>query len=901
MLRLVVFNALIAMFALNVNGAGNPNAPSKGEANNHPAVVSVSHFGTVKTLMAAREAVRRLSREASHSVVIELADGIYPQTEAFCLTSDDSGTPGRPIIYRARHRGKAVVTGAVQLDWRSPSAEDLAHGPLALLPLKARGHVVIARIPGVGMVPGFYHNGCRVGKDKYENDHSPILFQGGERLQLAREPDDGYYRMGKCFGGESRVIAYRNVNYGGSFKVDDAVASRLEVWAKEPDLWAYGLWRQKYADACLQVVKADAAERSMKLRNQDRYSLGFVEGGKYFVCNAFSALDRPGEWAVDRKSRLIAFWPKADVAAEPPTLAACETLLRLKDVHDVTFEGLVFEGTAATPIDGSGCVGVNIIASLVRRTGGGGIRLAKSSHCRVEGCDLYDLGEFGIWLGGGDTENLVSSENAADNNHIHHYGRITPNYNPAVSLNGVGCSATHNLIHHSRHQGVYFFGNDHRIAYNIIHDTVSDNDDAGSVYCCGQIPGWTARGTVIEHNLVHETGNHPQPVNCHAFYFDDWSSGVRLANNIISRASCGVLMGGGQGVAVVSNVIVRTLGSPISFCSRMQRRFWGGKEVVADSHLMRKLAARRKTPQAALWESRYPGMFRPLEMDDPVYAHNALWCRVEDNLAAACAPYELGYFSQVKADNVWTRNESVDGDPGFLNYRKLDFRPRPGTANAALIAATDFERMGLYRSARRFSPAVRYGEGVTYPTACRREYAPARVRLDIYGSLPTGVTNMATHLVNIELPLWAKGNRLCGEKTLGLASRADWQDYVVSFVPSADMSLTFEFMGGMGEYTVYDDVRAEGVKLRSPGFEDPSAWRWPKEVPAQVGESCVEPPWGVCENPFGLRPAEGRFVAIATQRLTVRQDGIAVKKGVPVTVRFKARAVPFPEEHVNRP
>ena len=110
----------------------------------------------------------------------------------------------------------------------------------------------------------------------------------------------------------------------------------------------------------------------------------------------------------------------------------------------------------------------------------------------VAGCDIYETGDGGIALTGGDRKTLTPGGLLADNNHIHHYSRWNRIYQPAIALNGVGNRATHNLIHDAPHMAIVFGGNDTRIEFNEIHSVCYESNDAGAIYA-GR--NWTMRGT----------------------------------------------------------------------------------------------------------------------------------------------------------------------------------------------------------------------------------------------------------------------------------------------------------------------------------------------------------------------------------------------------------------------
>jgi hypothetical protein len=86
------------------------------------------------SLAVARDRVRASGRVGKEQVNVWLEDGVYRLDETWVLRAQDGGENGFPITYRARHRGKAVVTG-VNLA-RLVSFEGACDQPVAWLRLE---------------------------------------------------------------------------------------------------------------------------------------------------------------------------------------------------------------------------------------------------------------------------------------------------------------------------------------------------------------------------------------------------------------------------------------------------------------------------------------------------------------------------------------------------------------------------------------------------------------------------------------------------------------------------------------------------------------------------------------------------------------------------------------------
>jgi parallel beta-helix repeat protein len=397
----------------------------------------------------------------------------------------------------------------------------------------------------------------------------------------------------------------------------------------------------------------------------------------------------------------------------PVVAARCETLVKAENASNVRFEGLTFEACRQTALTLKNCADVTVAASTVRHTGGWAVRIDGGARDTVIGCDLYDLGEGGVSATGGDHDTLIPGQHLIENNHIHHIGRYVACYRPGAAVYGVGNTIRHNLIYQTDHQALFFDGNDHLIEYNIVHDICLHTSDAGPLYACTR--DWSKRGTVIRHNLIHAAGDRVGPGDCNGIYLDDHTSGTLVYGNIISRCGWGIELGGGKD-NVVSNNLVVTCRESIGLHSRGIDSFAKpdsarGRESGCFRLLLKKLDLYR----SGLWTRRYPSLLAPLDMDS-IDAQNAHGNVVRCNALAGSDPVKVSNATFVMRTCVVTNNPVFNDDPGFADLSALDFRLLPDAPvfkNLPDFHAPEFEKMGLYNSPLRASPAVKFGPQAT--------------------------------------------------------------------------------------------------------------------------------------------------------------------------------------------
>ena len=732
-------------------------------------------------LESARKFVRTLKKEnggklPKGGVVAEIASGEIAVTRAFVLTSEDSGEPDAPVVYRAAQRGKTILTGGWKPAWR------LENGLLA------------ATLPDdISPVPGFF--ACGLG-NTWNGERPLSLYAGGDRLPLARWPNRGFHSIG---ADELRLGRYEprhagwNATTNGWFICD---APRIEAWAKEADLWAHGWWFYEWADTVSKVTAVDPVARRMRIDMQ-HVGFGVNHFGKYFVQNARSEIDEPGEWALDRSARRLFVKPPAD--GSRPVVARAVAVLSCDHAHDVSFEGFVFEcARGGGVVELQSCERVHVRASVVRHASGWGYRSTGCRGCRVEGCDFYDIGEGGLYVEGGDYKTLTAAENVVDNCHVTDYGRFISCYRPGISLNGVGNRATHNLVHHGEHQGIFFYGDDHYIGFNVLHDLCSQTDDAGAIYTYVWEKG-VHEGTVIEHNLINETGRHPDCGCNNGVYLDNVTSGVTVRRNVIARGRHGIASNGAR-IKVLGNVCINIA-----------------------------------TPWTRGDASKLPAKVPSVD------------CVISNNVAIACG--EPRYKATNEVAVALGGNLLTTEDPGFKDYFNFDWDAKPGSELARTVGDLKMRETGLYADRWRVSPPVKFGRDATRPRPFEGSGEGPEVRVDagVDGELPAGVKEFASAFAHGEFAIWGKG-RVIWTVIGGITTYAtpEWVERVLFFTPAYDATGNFTFMGAvrpdvMTEYELVSVKGAEpigelpkGPLLANAKKPHPVKLRYRKDVPVAV-------------------------------------------------------------------
>ena len=200
----------------------------------------------------------------------------------------------------------------------------------------------------------------------------------------------------------------------------------------------------------------------------------------------------------------------------------------------------------------AGSSNTNVNGCTFRNLGHNAVEISGGADCGVSSCDITQTGRGGIKLNGGNREKLTPAGHFAENNHIHHYSRWNRMYHPAISIEGVGNRASHNLIHDAPHMALYFGGNDHVIEYNEIHHVCEESNDAGAIYSGRD---WTMRGTVIRYNYLHHICGF-EGRGCVGVYLDDMFCGTLIYGNVFFDVTRAAFIGGGRDCSIENNIFV---------------------------------------------------------------------------------------------------------------------------------------------------------------------------------------------------------------------------------------------------------------------------------------------------------------------------------------------------------
>ncbi|QNK57382.1 Ig-like domain-containing protein [Paenibacillus sp. PAMC21692] len=692
-----------------------------------------SGLGTINapfaTLEKARDAIRELKADSGlpdGGITVYLRGGEYRLGKSFELTEEDSGTEDNPIIYKAYNNEEVKIMGGATIDaseFKTVTDENI----LNRLVESARGKVVKVDLAQQGITEygelvryGHSMNYFPEGISQYS---APELFINGESQTLARWPNNDFATVKKVIdGGTTHEIYPPPADDSGPWEgfVIEYDGDRPSRWTEANDIWMYGYWRWDWSDQSLQVDWIDTDKKQIKSVQPSAF--GILEGQRYYVYNLLEEIDMPGEYYLDRKSGSLYLYPKGQLEEASVQLSVLEEdLIHISNASHISFEGM-YMGTSrknAFYIEDSSHIIINDMT--LAQLGNRAIITKNSKKLQIINNDIFDTGAGGITLSGGDRMTLTPGENVADNNHIYNFSRIVRTYTPAILIEGVGNSASHNLIHGGPHTALVLYGNDHLIEYNEFFNVVTESDDAGAVYA-GR--NWTERGNVIRYNFFHDIGGLGGRVGVNAIYLDDAMSSAATYGNVFYDLYRAVVIGGGRDHSIENNLIIDGVQSIFIDDRAYSLPDWFKHSMDPDGPLYTSLYA---VPfQEEPWSSRYPELASILDDNPGIPAGNSVRKNVMINSG------EMQIADIVKEYGVVENNLTLDAgqDPGFVDADNMNFSLKPESIVFDQVEGFEdipFDNIGLYQNDKRIRMPSTGSFNLSSPIHGSEEVEPTKV------------------------------------------------------------------------------------------------------------------------------------------------------------------------------
>ena len=688
-----------------------------------------------RTLEAARGHIRALPK--SEGMTVWIGAGEYELAKSFSLNAQDSGSPGKPVTWRAETGADVRLIGG-----RTLPAEAFSKlkdkKVLGKLSEEAGRYVRVADLRKLGIVNYGRH---RQFGHALSVCPAPLeLFFNDKAMTLACYPNQGFIQMGKVV---DRGSVPRDGDYsqrGGTFIYADERHAR---WSGQQDVWLQGTFGNGYADDKILVESIDPTSKKVKFATPHMYGLkGPNRHLHYKALNILDELDMPGEWYLDRTNGRLYFWPPNKLEDAPIRLSILEDpIVCLEGASHVVLRDLIVEVGREIGIYIEGGSSNLVAGCTVRNVGTSGIfmgqgakqtvpyithddydgipqsrrignlqghiykhttweRNAGTNH-KILSCDVYDTGCGGIYLSGGSKKNLIPGNNTVENCKVHNYNRRNKFLWSGINIDGCGNRIAHCEIFNSNFQAIYAHGNDHIYEYNNIHHVTLDSSDTSPWYL-GRDP--SDRGNVIRYNYFHHIGN-PSRMSM-GIYCDDSTTGVHVYGNVFYKMNtkAGVLYSnGGWDLVMENNIVIEPLRETMQLSPYFYT--WAKKRVATSfgpGGLFEKRLLKDLDITKPPYSERYPELVNYMEPIVPGKEWQGMRSRrnvLRGNVIVGGPENLVRLRGEIHANVDNINNFRTDSDPGFVDMKNENFTLKKDSEVFKRLPdfkPVPFDKMGLY-------------------------------------------------------------------------------------------------------------------------------------------------------------------------------------------------------------
>jgi hypothetical protein len=527
-----------------------------------------------QTLARAQQAIRDLKKNGTFTepVTVHIQSGLYLLQKPLTFDIRDSGFEGREIHWYAEN-GPVIISGGVALQNCVQGDNNLWSCPSSDLSLDNIKYPDTNRKKG--NVPGFE------------------LFINQQPMHLARWPNTDWAHIKLPFDEKIRFSSMEKLPPLES----DLSHAQVHIMAGND-------WYDQYVG----VKAIDRNQNQITLASNTNYPL--ASGRRFYLQNVQSELDAPYEWFYDRSNNKILFIPPIDTQPKEIIVSALQNLLVIKGANYIGFNNLTFRYSTDVAISIDKASHLLFDSIEINDIGGRAIEAKNSSHINISNNHIYDTGEGGILVTGGDRNTLQSANNLIHNNHVHDFGRVLLTFTAGIEVFGVSSRITHNLVEKSPGTGIFINGNEHLLEKNEVHHVCEQASDCGAIYSGRD---WTYRGNIIRYNSIHDlfgyglksvdiaknTVVYAKPDGVRGIYLDDAVSGFSVIGNLFNNAGVMAIQLGSGRDNIIENNIINTDAYAIWVDNRV-----AGTEIK--KHLL-------QVPyQSPIWLSKYPQLGKPM-------------------------------------------------------------------------------------------------------------------------------------------------------------------------------------------------------------------------------------------------------------------------------------------------
>jgi hypothetical protein len=311
---LLVISAVFSMNASEIWVSPQGNDGNDGTKSKPLATLQMA-------LRKAREMRRLNDPLIKDGIQIILMNGSYHLNEPIFIRPEDSGTQDSPTTIIADNNAKPIISGGLQIkNWRqAPVVNGLK-----------KGAVWVADAPSIAGELLNYRQ----------------LWVNGKKAVRAKSTVGDQMERILSWDKESQTcwIPYKNK----SVQFEPGMEMFIVQW------WAIANLRIKNIQVQKDSARLSFEAPESRIQSEHPWPAPWISknngNSAFYLTNALSMLDEPGEWYLDRKKGKVYYYPRKDedMTTATVTVPVLENLVQIKGtidrpVHDFKFKGISFE------------------------------------------------------------------------------------------------------------------------------------------------------------------------------------------------------------------------------------------------------------------------------------------------------------------------------------------------------------------------------------------------------------------------------------------------------------------------------------------------------------------------------------------------------------------------------
>lgn len=460
---------------------------------------------------------------------------------------------------------------------------------------------------GLGPYEDFWHEHDIPKPYMTEYGPSLQLYFDGKAMNLSRYPETGFLKIAKATGQTAFTFMEERAGAMEGIFIPSDTTPFEENNIK--DLLLVGYWNHDWATQRHTIASYNTETKEVEV-NKPYHFAGYRDGkcyigesgGNFYILNVRSAVNKPGDWYIDRENSKLYLYPYQN--QNYVDISVCENIFEAESRKNITIKKLNIHQTRKSAVVMNNCSDVTISDLNICEVGAWGILCDNALRAKISNCHISQTGGGGISCTGGDRNTLTSSESIVIGNTIHDIAYWHKTYMPAINISGVNIIVAENKLYDLPHFAVSFQGNNHIIEKNEIINACYESNDSGAIYAGRD---WTCQGNIIRYNYIHDLYGFDN-AGCIGIYFDDGLSSASVYGNILANIPyAAILLGGGRGFDIHDNQFFNC-NMALMFDQRINT--WKGSYDSIKKHL-------NDVPyRSELWKEAYPLLYKILD-DEP--------------------------------------------------------------------------------------------------------------------------------------------------------------------------------------------------------------------------------------------------------------------------------------------